>query len=99
MPAVDAVAMAVAVDGPAVAVAALGSSFLMVRSVPVTLTVELLPVTVTLPEAVLLGTEKQPDHSVPLSVHDIVPPVPGEMVRSILKGQDHRPVAAFWKHV
>ena len=99
MPAVDAVAMAVAVDGPAVAVAALGSSFLMVRSVPVTLMVELAPVTEAVPEAVLFGTEKHPDHSVALSVQEIVPPVPGEMVRSILKGQDHWPVAPFWKHV
>ena len=84
LPPVDAVATTVATDGPAVAVPVLGSSFLTGRSVPVTLSVELVPVTVAVPEAVLFGTEKQPDHSVALSVQEIVPPVPGEMVKSIL---------------
>ena len=83
VPPVEAVAAAVAVDGPAVAVAEFGSSFLTVKSVPVTLRVELLPVTVTVPEAVLFGNELQPAHSLPLSVQEILPPVPGEIVKSI----------------
>jgi hypothetical protein len=81
---VEAVATAVAVDGPAVAMPELGSSFLTARSVPVTLSVEPVPATVAVPEAVVFGTEVQPDHSVPLSVQEIVPPVPGEIVKSIL---------------
>ena len=83
MPPVEAVATAVAVDGPAVAVAEFGSSFLTVKSVPVTLRVELPPVTVTVPEAMLFGNELQPDHSAPLRVQKILPPVPGEIVKTI----------------
>lgn len=82
VPPVDAVAAAVAVE--TADALEFGSSLLIVKSVPVAVRVELLPVTITVPEPVLFGSDVQPARSVPFSVHEIFPPVPGEIVKSIL---------------